>query len=45
MQVMKEMVEDGDLTEDEASEIVQKALFHNANTLYNLGLSPVFEAT
>jgi hypothetical protein len=37
------MVQDGDLTEHEASDIVKKALFHNANTLYNLGLTPDFD--
>ncbi|KAJ2915350.1 hypothetical protein MD484_g5062, partial [Candolleomyces efflorescens] len=43
--IVKDMVNDGDLTEHEASDIVKKALFHNANTLYNLGLTPDFEDT
>ena len=33
------MVEDGDLSEPQAVLIAQKALFHNANELYRLGLA------
>jgi hypothetical protein len=35
----------GDLTEDEALDIVERVLFHNANQLYKLGLTPLAKAT
>lgn len=33
------MIDDGDITEDQAIGIVKKVLFDNANQLYNLGLT------
>ncbi|KAF6750819.1 amidohydrolase-domain-containing protein [Ephemerocybe angulata] len=41
--VTKEMIDDGDITEDQAIGIVKKLLFENANNLYRLGLTSDFE--
>lgn len=40
LQVLEEIVQSRELTEAEAVTIVQNALFHNANRVYNLGLEP-----
>ncbi|EPQ55775.1 hypothetical protein GLOTRDRAFT_121229 [Gloeophyllum trabeum ATCC 11539] len=39
--VLAESVRDGDLTEQQAVGMVKNALFHNANRIYSLGLSPL----
>ncbi|KZS87135.1 hypothetical protein SISNIDRAFT_553331 [Sistotremastrum niveocremeum HHB9708] len=39
--VLSESVHGGDITESEACEFVENALFHNSNELYKLGLEPL----
>lgn len=39
-QVLSDSVTREELTEKQAIEIVENALFHNANRIYNLGLEP-----
>ena len=41
--VLAESIESGSLTEAQAVQAVQRALFHNANKLYHLGLTPDLE--
>ena len=44
-QNLEEYVRDGELTENQAINIVKDALFHNSNRLYNLGLQSNFTET
>ena len=40
-QVLSEFVQKGDMSERQAIDLTKKALFENANRVYNLGLEPV----
>ena len=44
-QVLSEFVQKGDMSERQAIELTKKALFENANWVYNLGLEPVLGGT
>jgi len=44
-EVLSETVNRGDLTEQEAIDIVERVLFHNANELYQLRLTPLAKGT
>ena len=44
-QVLSEFVQKGDMSERQAVELTKKALFGNANRVYNLGLEPVLGGT
>ena len=40
-QVLSELVLKGDMSERQAVDLTKKALFENANRVYNLGLEPL----
>lgn len=43
LQVLQESVRREEMTEQQAIEVAQRALFHNANRLYGLDLKPDLE--
>jgi len=44
-QVLSEFVQKGDMSERQAVDVTKKALFENANRVYNLGLEPALGGT
>ena len=44
-QVLSEFVQKGDMSERQAVDVTKKALFENANRVYNLGLEPASGGT
>jgi hypothetical protein len=44
-QVLSEFVQKGDMSERQAIDVTKKALFENANRVYNLGLEPAVGGT
>lgn len=42
-QVLSEFVQKGDMSEIQAISLTKRALFENANMVYNLGLEPVWD--
>jgi hypothetical protein len=44
-QVLSEFVQKGDMSERQAIDVTKKALFGNANRVYNLGLEPAVGGT
>ena len=42
-QVLSEFVQKGDMSERQAIDLTKKALFENANQVYDLGLEPVWD--
>jgi len=44
-QVLSEFVQKGDMSERQAIDVTKKALFENANRVYNLGLEPALGGT